>query len=65
MRSLMLVVLMLRSRCLTARPLSRRAFESLSLLTLCCQDSSIAERWESGEQISNSFVRQELAKHSA
>jgi hypothetical protein len=42
-------------------PLARRAYESLSLLAVCLQDASVAERWHGGAQISNSNVRKALA----
>ncbi len=41
-------------------PLARRAYESLSLLAVCIQDSSLAERWHGGAQISNTDVRKAL-----
>ena len=44
-----------------AYPLARRAYESLSLLSVCYQDASIADRWDSGRQISNSEIRKALA----
>lgn len=53
----------LTGKCNTAYPLGRRAYESLSLMALCNLDSKIAERWQSGEELSNSLVRRELAKH--
>lgn len=45
-----------------AFPLARRAYESLSLLSACYQDASIAERWDRGEQITNAEIRRALAK---
>lgn len=42
--------------------LARRAYESLSLLSLCAQDSEYADKWESGKKISNSEVRKRLAE---
>ena len=45
-----------------AFPLARRAYESLSLLSACYQDASIAERWDGGEQISNVEIRRALAE---
>ena len=44
-----------------AFPLARRAYESLSLLSVCFQDRSIAERWDRGEQIRNAEIRRALA----
>lgn len=43
-------------------PLGRRAYESLSLLSVCYQDEAIAIRWDAGEQISNREVRDALAR---
>ncbi len=43
-------------------PLARRAYESLSLLSACHQDASIARRWDSGKQIGNAEIRKALAK---
>lgn len=45
-----------------AFPLARRAYESLSLLSACFQDRSIAERWDRGEQVGNAEIRKALAK---
>lgn len=53
----------LTGKCNTAYPLGRRAYESLSLMALCNLDPKIAERWQSGEEMPNSLVRRELAKH--
>lgn len=44
-----------------AIPLARRAFESVSLLSVVHQDPSVAKRWDGGEQISNREVRGALA----
>ena len=44
-----------------AFPLGRRAYESLSLLSACHQDTSIAERWDAGRQIGNAEIRKALA----
>lgn len=44
-----------------AFPLARRAYESLSLLSACFQDQSIAKRWDDGEQIRNTEIRKVLA----
>jgi hypothetical protein len=43
-----------------AFPLARRVYESLSLLSACYQNVSIAERWDRGEQIGNSEIRKAL-----
>jgi hypothetical protein len=45
-----------------AFPLGRRAYESLSLLSACYQDRSIAERWSRGQEIRNAEIRKALAK---
>lgn len=44
-----------------AFPLARCAYESLSLLSACYQNASIAERWDRGEKIGNSEIRKALA----
>lgn len=44
-----------------AFPLARRAYESLSLLSACYQDASIACRWDRGKQIGNAEIRKALA----
>lgn len=44
-----------------AYPLARRAYESLSLLGICAQDSSFAEKWEKGKKISNYDIRKVLS----
>jgi len=44
-----------------AYPLARRAYESLSLLGICAQDSSFAEKWEKGKKISNFDIRKALS----
>jgi len=46
-----------------AYPLARRAYESLSLLSLCALDAAWAEKWENGKKISNIDVRKHLSKH--
>ena len=43
-------------------PLGRRAYESLSLLSVCYQDEVIAIRWDRGEQIRNKEIREALAR---
>lgn len=43
-----------------AFPLGRRAFESLSLLSLCIQDRSLAEAWDRGKQLGNAEIRNRL-----
>lgn len=45
-----------------AYPVARRAYESLSLLSACYQDASIAECWDRGDQIQNRDIRKALAK---
>jgi hypothetical protein len=44
-------------------PPLRRAFESTSLLALCCLDPGYAGKWQAGLEIKNYEVRQQLAKH--
>ncbi len=46
-----------------AYPLSRRAYETLSLMVLCFLDDPTVQKWESGHQISNSTVRRKLSEH--
>ena len=53
---------LLEGRLHVSYPLARRAYESLSLLSACLQDKSIAERWDGGEQIGNAAIRKALAK---
>jgi len=55
--------LVLRNKCEPAYLLMRRAYESLSLLTLCCLDQGYAQKWHSGGVIANAEIRKELAKH--
>lgn len=43
-----------------AYPLTRRAYESLSLLHLCSLEVKWARKWESGKQIRNGEVRKHL-----
>lgn len=53
---------LLEGRAHVAFPLSRRAYETLSLLSATYQDEKLALRWDSGGQIGNSEVRKALAK---
>jgi hypothetical protein len=46
-----------------AYPLARRAYESVSLLSLCALDAKWAEKWQNGKKISNGDVRKSLSKH--
>lgn len=55
--------IIMRGKCGIAYPLARRAYESLSLMVLCCIDEAYASKWQSGAQISNGEVRKQLAKH--
>ena len=50
-------------QCHTACPLLRRAYESLSLMAVCCFDPATAERWQSGVQIPNRDIRKKLSEH--
>jgi hypothetical protein len=43
-------------------PLGRRAYESLSLLSVCAQDTAVAARWYKGAQIGNADIRSALAR---
>ena len=52
---------LLEGRVQVAYPLARRAYESISLLSICAQDSSFAEKWESGKEIKNAAIRSALA----
>jgi len=53
----------LESKIHMAFPLLRRAFESLSLLSLCCLDQEWAEKWQAGKEISNAVIRKTLAQY--
>lgn len=55
--------LILSSKLTVSFPLARRAYESLSLLHLCCLDKAWAEKWEGGKKIGNAEIRRELGKH--
>lgn len=46
-----------------AYPLVRRAYESLSLLTLFTLDANVVKKWIKGVQISHAEVRKKLGKH--
>jgi hypothetical protein len=52
---------LLEGRIQVAYPLARRSYESLSLLSICAQDPSFADRWERGKKISNAEIREALA----
>ncbi|MFX1563752.1 MAG: hypothetical protein ACFFDP_10670 [Promethearchaeota archaeon] len=52
---------LLEGRLQVAYPLARRSYESLSLLSICAQDSSFASAWERGKKISNAEIRKALA----
>lgn len=56
--------LIVSSKLNTAYPLVRRAYESLSLLSLCANDQKYAQKWESGTKIGNHEIRKELSKHT-
>jgi hypothetical protein len=55
--------LIMASKLNVAFPIARRAYESLSLMSLCAIDKSWAEKWQKGKQLGNSFIRKELSKH--
>nr|WP_295383710.1 hypothetical protein [Pseudoxanthomonas sp.] len=42
-------------------PLARRAYESLSLMAACAQDSTLAAQWHEGKEIKNASIRKALA----
>jgi len=46
-----------------AFPIARRAYESLSLMSLCAIDKTWAEKWQKGKKIGNAEIRRELGKH--
>jgi len=52
---------LLEGRIQVAYPLARRSYESLSLLSICAQDPSFADRWEKGKEIWNVEIRKALA----
>lgn len=53
---------LLEGRAQVAYPLARRAFETISIMSICAQEPKFAERWEKGKEISNADVRKALAK---
>jgi hypothetical protein len=55
--------LIMASKLNVAFPIARRAYESLSLMSLCAIDKSWAEKWQKGKQIGNAVIRKELGKH--
>jgi sorbitol-specific phosphotransferase system component IIC len=42
-----------------AYPIARRAYESLSLMSLCAIDNTWAEKWQKGKKIGNAEIRKE------
>lgn len=46
-----------------AFPIARRAYESLSLMSLCAIDKIWAGKWQEGKKIGNAEIRRELGKH--
>lgn len=56
-------LLIMASKLNIAFPIARRAYESLSLMSLCSVDSSWAEKWQKGQRIGNAAIRKELGKH--
>lgn len=54
--------MILQGKIQIAYALARRAYESLSLLALCAQDTKYADKWASGKQIPNGEVRTQLAE---
>lgn len=55
--------LIMASKLNVAFPIARRAYESLSLMSLCAIDKSWAEKWQKGQKIGNAIIRKELGKH--
>ena len=55
--------LIMASKLNIAFPVARRAYESLSLMSLCALDKLWAEKWQKGKQIGNATIRDELNKH--
>lgn len=55
--------LIMASKLNVAFPIARRAYESLSLMSLCAIDKSWAEKWQKGKQLGNAVIRKELGKH--
>lgn len=53
---------LLEGRAQVAYPLARRAFETISIMSICAQEPKFAERWEKGKEISNADVRKALTK---
>lgn len=56
-------IIILKSKLEVAYPLIRRAYESLSLMALIPLDEPYATRWQNGEKIKNSEIRDQLDKH--
>jgi hypothetical protein len=56
-------IVLLKGKADVAYPLIRRAYESISLMALCCLDAKYAQKWQAGEKIDNATVRKELGKH--
>ncbi len=55
--------LIMASKLNIAFPIARKAYETLSLMSLCAIHKKWAEKWQKGKQISNATVREELGKH--
>ena len=55
--------LILASKLNIAFPVARKAYETLSLMSLCAIDETWAEKWQKGKQISNGTIREKLGKH--
>jgi hypothetical protein len=55
--------LIIKGKLEVAYPLTRRAYESLSLLVACELEPKLADRWIAGKQVGNAEVRRILAAH--
>lgn len=55
--------LILKGKLVTAYPIIRRAFESLTLMVVCYLKSEFVQKWHKGEEIRNNAIRRELNKH--
>jgi hypothetical protein len=53
---------LLEGRAQVAYPLARRAFETISIMSISAQEPKFAESWEKGKEISNADVRKALTK---
>jgi hypothetical protein len=56
-------LLIIKGKLEVAYPLTRRAYESLSLLVACVLEPRVADRWIAGREVSPAEVRRTLAAH--